>query len=86
MCDLYNVVSLLILWYYYNTNIRLVEKEVHVMSKDYGYFGDGLDGYVHYKQAFDDIFKENDGLSEDDFFSEDGFIEAEYPEDDGMYD
>ena len=28
------------------------------MSKDYGYFGDGLDGYIHYKQAFDDIFKE----------------------------
>lgn len=57
------------------------------MSKDYGYFGDGLDGYIHYKQAFDDIFKENGGLSEDDFFSEDSFIGDEYPEDDDeMYD
>lgn len=57
------------------------------MSKDYGYFGDGLDGYVHYKQAFDDIFKESDGLSEDEFLSEDSFINDEYPEDDDeMYD
>lgn len=22
-------------------------------DQDYGYFGKGLDGYVHYKQAFD---------------------------------
>lgn len=58
-----------------------------VVSKDYGYFGDGLDGYVHYKQAFDDIFKEGNSLMGDDFFSEDSFIGDEYPEDDDeMYD
>ena len=57
------------------------------MSKDYGYFGDGLDGYIHYKQAFDNIFKESGGLSEDEFLSEDSFINDEYPEDDDeMYD
>lgn len=39
------------------------------MSKDYGYFGDGLDGYVHYKQAFDDIFKEGNSLIGDDFLA-----------------
>lgn len=26
---------------------------------DYGYFGKGIDGYVHYKQAFDRNFSEN---------------------------
>lgn len=56
-----------------------------VVSKDYGYFGDGLDGYVHYKQAFDDIFKEGNSLIGDDFFSEDSFIGDEYPEDDEIY-
>ena len=55
------------------------------MSKDYGQFGDGLDGYIHYKHAFDDIFKENGGLSEDEFLSEESFINDEYPEDDEIY-
>lgn len=27
---------------------------------DYGYFGKGIDGYVHYKQAFDRNFSENE--------------------------
>ena len=27
---------------------------------DYGYFGKGVDGYVHYKQAFDRNFSENE--------------------------
>lgn len=26
---------------------------------DYGYFGKGIDGYVHYKQALDENFKRN---------------------------
>ena len=38
------------------------------MSKDYGYFGDGLDGYAHYKQAFDDIFKEGNSAHRRRFF------------------
>ena len=40
---------------------------------------------IHYKQAFDDIFKENGGLSEDEFLSEESFINDEYPEDDEIY-
>lgn len=30
---------------------------------DYGYFGKGIDGYVHYKQAFDRNFSENEQSS-----------------------
>lgn len=30
---------------------------------DYGYFGKGIDGYVHYKQAFDRNFSENESNS-----------------------
>lgn len=30
---------------------------------DFGYFGSGLDGYVHYKQAFDNSFSALDDLS-----------------------
>lgn len=26
------------------------------MKDDYGYFGKGIDGYVHYKQTFDQAF------------------------------
>ena len=26
-------------------------------DQDHGYFGKGLDGYVHYKQAFDRSFR-----------------------------
>lgn len=29
---------------------------------DYGYFGKGIDGYVHYKQAFDRNFPENKSM------------------------
>lgn len=29
---------------------------------DYGYFGKGIDGYVHYKQAFDRNFSENNSI------------------------
>ena len=28
---------------------------------DYGYFGTGIDGYVHYKQTFDQSFHNNNG-------------------------
>lgn len=31
------------------------------MNDDFGYFGKGLDGYVHYKQSFDDNFKNSGG-------------------------
>ncbi len=31
------------------------------MSDDYGYFGKDLDGYVHYKQAFDRNFPPGGG-------------------------
>lgn len=30
---------------------------------DYGYFGTGIDGYVHYKQAFDQSFHEDNGVT-----------------------
>lgn len=29
----------------------------------YGYFGTGIDGYVHYKQAFDQSFHEDNGVT-----------------------
>jgi hypothetical protein len=28
-------------------------------NDDYGYFGKGTEGYIHYKQAFDESFKNN---------------------------
>jgi preprotein translocase subunit Sss1 len=28
-------------------------------NDDYGYFGKGTEGYIHYKQAFDESFKRN---------------------------
>lgn len=31
-------------------------------QNDYGYFGKGIDGYVHYKQAFDRNFSENNSM------------------------
>jgi hypothetical protein len=31
------------------------------MSKDFGYFGKGIDGYVHYMQAFDESNKGGGG-------------------------
>lgn len=31
------------------------------MSDDYGFYGKGLDGYVHYKQAFDESQKGSSG-------------------------
>lgn len=31
------------------------------VARDYGYIGDGIDGYVHYKQAFDENFKDSGG-------------------------
>ena len=30
---------------------------------DYGYFGTGIDGYVHYKQTFDQSFHEGNGVT-----------------------
>lgn len=27
-------------------------------TDDYGYFGKGTEGYIHYKQTFDDCFKD----------------------------
>lgn len=30
---------------------------------DYGYFATGIDGYVHYKQAFDQSFHEDNGVT-----------------------
>ncbi len=31
------------------------------MSDDFGFYGKGLDGYVHYKQSFDSINKGGGG-------------------------
>ena len=33
---------------------------------DFGYFGKGIDGYVHYKQAFDRNFSEDNSYKKDD--------------------
>lgn len=44
------------------------------MSKNFGYFGNGIDGYIHYKQSFDDNFGDdgNEDFDEfDDEFDED---------------
>ncbi len=32
---------------------------------DYGYFGTGIDGYVHYKQTFDQSFHDNNGAADE---------------------
>ncbi|MEA4815305.1 hypothetical protein SDC9_152045 [bioreactor metagenome] len=31
------------------------------MNDDYGYFGKGIDGYVHYMQSFNDNFGKSGG-------------------------
>ena len=44
------------------------------MSKNFGYFGNGIDGYIHYNQSFDDNFGDdgNEDFDEfDDEFDED---------------
>ena len=34
---------------------------------DYGYFGDGLEGYAHYMQSFNDNFPEDDAYDDESF-------------------
>lgn len=35
------------------------------MKKDYGYFGSGTEGYIHYKQTFDSAFAQDDNNDSD---------------------
>lgn len=64
------------------------------MSKEFGFFGEGLDGYLHYKQAFDASFpgdkteevgadeKRPENGPEDEASEEDDeFLEEEFEED-----
>ena len=50
---------------------------------DFGYFGSGLDGYVHYKQAFDNSFS---ALSDDENINLDYLSFDPDSTDDGMDD
>lgn len=51
---------------------------------DFGYFGSGLDGYVHYKQAFDNSFS---ALSDDENINLDDLsFDPDSTDDDGMND
>lgn len=50
---------------------------------DFGYFGSGLDGYAHYKQAFDSSFS---ALSDDENINLDDLSFDPDSTDDGMDD
>lgn len=54
------------------------------MSKNFGYFGNGIDGYIHYKQSFDDNFGDdgNDDFDDVDEFDEDDYDDFEDLDDD----
>jgi hypothetical protein len=36
-------------------------EEVWNMPKDFGFYGKGIDGYVHYKQSYEEINKNGGG-------------------------
>lgn len=39
-------------------------------DNDYGYFGDGLDGYAHYMQTFNDNFSSDNNHDDDEDYSD----------------
>ena len=46
--------------------------------KKYGYFGNGLEGYMHYKLAFDRSFADEDKGEYDNFYDCDSDYEDDY--------
>lgn len=51
------------------------------MSKNFGYFGNGIDGYIHYNQSFNDNFGD-DGNEDFDEFDDEYFIDDDDDSDD----
>lgn len=53
------------------------------MGKDFGYFGDGLEGYVHYKQSFDENFPQQ--TADETNFDSDGYTDENISEDEDSF-